>query len=150
LAAVILGVLLAFYAPLIPHAIRATCSDISDPCLPNGQYTVYSSVTANLHYWGATYSSYFGYYFGVYVLGPYNYLIGTTGYTTSFIIPSLAIILLSTCALVVLISPEIVDGTDLMSTCLFSRNITRKLERDFRRVRVAQIRMSWLAIMGLH
>jgi hypothetical protein len=68
-------------------------------------------ILAVLHNWGASYGFQTGDYTGTVVFGPYQYVIGTTGYAESFIIPGLAIVLLSTCAIEVLLSPELVDGT---------------------------------------
>ncbi len=116
-AASILATLFAFFAPIIPYSTRVICSGLYGNCPNNGHYTGFNSIALALFNWGGSYSSQsHGYYFSTLVLGPYQYLIGTTGYTTSFIIPGLAIILLSLCSLVILLSPEIVDGTYYLST----------------------------------
>jgi hypothetical protein len=113
--AILAGLFLSF-VPLVPYSYRVVCSGAFS-CPPGGLVTGTNSITTYLFNWGGSYSHLLGTYsFGQGVnIGTLHYFIGTTGYTSTVFIPGLFVVVLSACALAILLSPEIADGTYLLS-----------------------------------
>jgi hypothetical protein len=115
LAITVLALIFVYYAPLVPF---------KDP-IPNCTTNIFcprfatnglDSITASLNFWGATYSPQEGgYNAGWLTLGSFQYTVGANGYITTISIPGEIVIFLGVCALLILLSPEIVDGTYLLS-----------------------------------
>ncbi len=116
-AAILIGLFL-YFVPVVPYSFDVVCSSLNAfGCGPFTRESGLNSIAQSLSGSGATYSFQWGYDYGPGLsLGTYQYDVGATaGYTLNVYFGGLPVILLAACSVVGLLSPEIVDGSHLLS-----------------------------------
>lgn len=119
------------FVPLVRYSYSYTCPPLpasglayGNACFPGTHIeTGLNSLSRSILGYGGTYSYVSHSYSNDYGLnlGTYRFSIGSSEYMISDFVPGPAVILLAGCIMAGLLSPELVDGADLLSSSLRSR-----------------------------